>query len=35
MLRQPTKEMVEGEMPPVNLSDEQLKALVAYLQSLK
>jgi len=35
MLRHPTKEMVEGEMPPVNVSDEQLKALVAYLQSLR
>lgn len=35
MLRHPTKEMVEGEMPPVNLPDEQLKTLVVYLQSLK
>src|SRR5262249_17950191 len=35
MLRHPTKEMVDGEMPSVNLSDEQLKALVAYLHSLK
>jgi mono/diheme cytochrome c family protein len=35
MLRHPTKEMEDGAMPPVNVSDEDLKSLVAYLQSLK
>ena len=35
ILRHPTQEMVKGEMPPVNVSDDDLKALVTYLQSLK
>jgi ubiquinol-cytochrome c reductase cytochrome b subunit len=35
LLRHPTAKMLEGEMKPVDLSDEDLKALVAYIKSLK
>jgi ubiquinol-cytochrome c reductase cytochrome b subunit len=35
LLRHPTAKMIEGEMKPVDLSDEDLKALVAYIKSLK
>jgi ubiquinol-cytochrome c reductase cytochrome b subunit len=35
LLRHPTAKMLEGEMKPVDVSDEDLKALVAYLKSLK
>ena len=35
LLRQPTKEMIEGEMQPVDISDEDMKALIAYLRDLK
>jgi ubiquinol-cytochrome c reductase cytochrome b subunit len=35
LLRHPTAKMLEGEMKPVDLSDEDLKALVAYITSLK
>jgi len=35
LLRHPTPKMVEGGMQPVNLSDDDLKALVAYIKSLK
>ena len=34
-LRHPTPKMIEGEMKPVDVSDEDLKALVAYIKSLK
>jgi hypothetical protein len=34
-LRHPTAKMIEGEMKPVDVSDEDLKALVAYVKSLK
>jgi ubiquinol-cytochrome c reductase cytochrome b subunit len=35
LLRHPTPKMIEGEMKPVEVSDEDLKALVAYIKSLK
>jgi ubiquinol-cytochrome c reductase cytochrome b subunit len=35
LLRHPTAKMIEGEMKPVDASDEDLKALVAYIKSLK
>jgi mono/diheme cytochrome c family protein len=35
LLRHPTAKMIEGEMKPVDLSEEDLKSLVAYLKSLK
>ena len=35
LLKKPTPQMVEGGMQPVNVSDEDLKALVTYIQSLK
>ena len=35
LLRHPTAKMIEGEMKPVAVSDEDLKALVAYIKSLK
>jgi ubiquinol-cytochrome c reductase cytochrome b subunit len=35
LLRHPTAKMIEGEMKPVVVSDEDLKALVAYIKSLK
>jgi ubiquinol-cytochrome c reductase cytochrome b subunit len=35
VLQQPTAEMKDGAMPPVELNSEELQALVAYLQSLK
>ena len=35
LLRHPTAKMIEGEMKPVQVSDEDLKALVAYIKSLK
>jgi len=35
LLRHPTAKMIEGEMKPVDVSDEDLKALVAYIKSLK
>lgn len=35
LLRHPTAKMLEGEMKPVDLSDEDVKALVAYIKSLK
>jgi mono/diheme cytochrome c family protein len=35
LLRHPTAKMLEGEMKPVEVPDEDLKALVAYIKSLK
>jgi ubiquinol-cytochrome c reductase cytochrome b subunit len=35
LLRHPTAKMIEGEMKPVDVSDEDLKALVAYIKSLR
>jgi len=35
LLRHPTAKMIEGEMKPVDIPDEDLKALVAYIKSLK
>jgi len=35
LLKHPTAKMTEGEMKPVTVSDEDLKALVAYIKSLK
>ncbi len=35
LLRHPTTKMLEGEMKPVDISDDDLKALVAYIKSLK
>ena len=35
LLRHPTAKMIEGEMKPVQVSDEDLNALVAYIKSLK
>ena len=35
LLRHPTAKMIEGEMKPVDMPDEDLKALVAYIKSLK
>jgi ubiquinol-cytochrome c reductase cytochrome b subunit len=35
LLRHPTAKMIEGEMKPVEVPDEDLKALVAYIKSLK
>src|SRR2546421_8647330 len=35
LLRHPTSKMIEGEMKPVEVSDDDLKALVAYIKSLK
>ena len=35
LLKKPTPQMAEGGMQPVNISDEDLKALVAYIKSLK
>lgn len=35
LLRHPTAKMIEGEMKPVDVSDEDLKALIAYIKSLK
>jgi mono/diheme cytochrome c family protein len=35
LLRHPTAKMLEGEMKPVEVSDDDLKALVAYIKSLK
>src|SRR6266700_3577070 len=35
LLRHPTAKMLEGEMKPVDVSEEDLKALVAYIKSLK
>ena len=35
LLRHPTPKMLEGEMKPVDVPDEDLKALVAYIKSLK
>ena len=35
LLRHPTAKMLEGEMKPVDMPDEDLKALVAYIKSLK
>jgi len=35
LLRHPTAKMIAGEMKPVDVSDEDLKALVAYIKSLK
>jgi cytochrome c1 len=34
-MRHPTAKMLAGEMKPVDVSDEDLKALVAYIKSLK
>jgi hypothetical protein len=33
--RHPTAKMIEGEMKAVDVSDDDLKALVAYIKSLK
>jgi ubiquinol-cytochrome c reductase cytochrome b subunit len=35
LLRHPTPKMLEGEMQPVTIPDEDLQSLVAYLKSLK
>ena len=35
LLRHPSPKMLEGEMKPVDVSDDDLKALVAYIKSLK
>ena len=35
VLRHPTEKMTAGGMPPVNVTDEEMTALVAYLDSLK
>jgi mono/diheme cytochrome c family protein len=35
LLRHPTAKMIEGEMKSIDVSDEDLKALVAYIKSLK
>ncbi|MEY2525950.1 MAG: ubiquinol-cytochrome c reductase cytochrome b subunit, partial [Verrucomicrobiota bacterium] len=35
LLKHPTAKMIEGEMKPVEVSDDDLKALVAYIKSLK
>jgi ubiquinol-cytochrome c reductase cytochrome b subunit len=35
LLRHPTAKMIAGEMKPVDVSDEDLKALIAYIKSLK
>lgn len=35
LLRRPTPKMIEGEMKPVDVSEDDLKALVAYIKSLK
>ena len=35
LLKKPTPKMLEGGMQAVNVSDEDLKALVAYIKSLK
>jgi ubiquinol-cytochrome c reductase cytochrome b subunit len=35
LLRHPTAKMLAGEMKPVDVNDEDLKALVAYIKSLK
>jgi ubiquinol-cytochrome c reductase cytochrome b subunit len=35
LLRHPSSKMIEGEMKPVDVSDEDLNALVAYIKSLK
>lgn len=35
VLKQPTEKMVEGGMEPVLLKEEEMKALIAYLNSLK
>lgn len=35
VLRQPTEKMAAGGMTPLNLKDEEMKALIAYLTSLK
>jgi ubiquinol-cytochrome c reductase cytochrome b subunit len=35
LLRHPTPKMIEGEMKPVEIPDDDLKALVAYIKSLK
>ena len=35
LLRKPTPKMLEGGMQAVNVSDDDLKALVAYIKSLK
>ena len=35
LLRHPNADMIKGEMEPVDVSDEELKALVAYIKSLK
>ena len=35
LLRHPTPKMLEGEMKPVDVNAEDMKALVAYIKSLK
>jgi ubiquinol-cytochrome c reductase cytochrome b subunit len=35
LLRHPSAKMLEGEMKPVDVSDDDMKALVAYIKSLK
>jgi mono/diheme cytochrome c family protein len=35
LLHHPTAKMTNGGMPPITLNDDDLKALLAYLQSLK
>jgi cytochrome c1 len=34
-LRHPSAKMIEGEMKAVDVSDDDLKALVAYIKSVK
>jgi ubiquinol-cytochrome c reductase cytochrome b subunit len=35
LLRKPTEKMAAGGMPPVDLKNEEMESLIAYLQSLK
>ena len=35
LLRRPTEKMTQGGMPAVDIPEDQLKLLIAYLQSLK
>jgi hypothetical protein len=35
MLKQPTDKMTEGGMTPLEVSDEEMKALIAFLNSLR
>jgi hypothetical protein len=35
LFKHPTAKMNAGGMPPINLSTDDLKALIAYVESLK